>query len=293
MTIITLCSHTTPQNLHSRRTQTKIHHKSFQLVLTQTCHFHLTPLQLLWHHRPQRSTLPIPTNHHATFHHMEIPKHIPNHAQQRHPNVHHRISRRQNLSTITHTMAIRHTHCPTQNHQNTHKLPHRKANGTTPTSTKNTYLILDVPFQHYKNRQPPKQHTQQYWYHINYRQTGVVKQWDTNLPKPSQIHYIVSEQPNSWLYNHQTVFPPEIVVHTETPRRSQIDSDYFPEAHYLFLKQLHHAKLLYVRTPQSRNYETPWDHLPMIHPPLKATSYNGYAYLLVYCYEPHPLIPTL
>ena len=31
----------------------------------------------------------------------------------------------------------------------------------------------------------------------------------------------------------------------------------------------------------------------MIHPSIKATSSNGYAYLIVYCYKPHPLIPQL
>ena len=62
-----------------------------------------------------------------------------------------------------------------------------------------------MPFQHYKNRQPPKQHTQDYYDHLNYRQTDVAKQWNTNLPTPMQMHYIALEQPNSWLYNHQTL----------------------------------------------------------------------------------------
>ena len=85
------------------------------------------------------------------------------------------------------------------------------------TAPKSTYIILYMRFQHYKNRQIHKSHTQEYWDHTKYSQTDVVKHWETHQLSPLQIHHLTATQPNSWLYNHQTTCPTKIVLHTKNP----------------------------------------------------------------------------
>ena len=83
--------------------------------------------------------------------------------------------------------------------------------------------------------------------------------------------------------------PPKRTSHTENVTRP-CRSHHHPQTYFIHIPRSLWKLLPHTSIQKLRN---PMGNLPMIHLPLKSTSYNGYAYLIVYCYEPHPLIPTL